>query len=104
MKKERFLCALLDAKNRVFREIPVSDGTLSSSPVHPREVFKYAIKEAASVLFVHNHPSGDPAPSVDDIDVTRRLIETDKIIGMHVLDHVIVSDGRYVSIMERGFL
>jgi len=105
LKKEKFLCALLDTKNRVFREIPVSDGTLSSSPVHPREVFKYAIKEsAASVLFVHNHPSGDPAPSVDDIDITKRLIETGKIIGIHVLDHVVISDGRYSSIMEMGYI
>ncbi|RJQ44354.1 MAG: JAB domain-containing protein [Nitrospiraceae bacterium] len=101
LRKERFLCALLDTKNRVFREIAVSDGTLTSSPVHPREVFKYAIKEsAASVLFIHNHPSGDPAPSADDIDITKRLVETGKIIGIPVLDHVVVSDGRYSSIME----
>jgi DNA repair protein RadC len=105
LKKEKFLCALLDAKNRVFKEVPVSDGTLSSSPVHPREVFKYAIKEsAASVLFVHNHPSGDPTPSVDDIDITKRLVDTGKIIGIHVLDHVVISDGRYSSIMEKGYL
>ncbi|RJQ54730.1 MAG: JAB domain-containing protein [Nitrospiraceae bacterium] len=105
LRKERFLCALLDTKNRVFKEISVSDGTLSSSPVHPREVFKYAIKEsAASVLFVHNHPSGDPSPSTDDIDITKRLVETGKIIGIHVLDHVVVTDGNYVSIMEKGYL
>ncbi|MBI5742061.1 MAG: DNA repair protein RadC [Nitrospirae bacterium] len=105
LKKEKFLCSLLDAKNRVYREISVSDGTLSSSPVHPREVFKYAIKEsAASVLFVHNHPSGDPTPSLDDLDITKRLVETGKIIGIHVLDHVVVSDGGYVSIMEKGYL
>jgi DNA repair protein RadC len=104
LKKEKFLCALLDIKNRVFKEVPISDGTLSSSPVHPREVFKYAIKEsAASVLFVHNHPSGDPTPSADDIDVTKRLIETGKIIGIHVLDHVVVSDGTYISIIEKGY-
>ncbi|RJQ23239.1 MAG: JAB domain-containing protein [Nitrospiraceae bacterium] len=105
LKKERFLCALLDAKNRVFRENIVSDGTLTSSLVHPREVFRYAIKEAAaSVLFVHNHPSGDPCPSRDDIDITKRLVETGNIIGIQVLDHVVVSDERYVSIMEKGYL
>ena len=105
LKKEKFLCVLLDIKNRIFKEIPVSDGTLSFSPVHPREVFKYAIKEsAASVLFVHNHPSGDPTPSMDDIDITKRLIETGKIIGINVLDHVVVADGNYVSIMEKGYL
>jgi DNA repair protein RadC len=105
LKKEKFLCALLDIKNRVFKETTVSDGTLTSSLVHPREVFRYAIKEAAvSVLFVHNHPSGDPSPSRDDIDITKRLIETGKIIGIKVLDHVVVSDGEYVSIMEKGYV
>ncbi|MBI5409933.1 MAG: DNA repair protein RadC [Nitrospirae bacterium] len=104
LKKEKFLCALLDAKNRVFREDIVSDGTLTSSQVHPREVFRYAIKEAAAaVLFVHNHPSGDPSPSRDDIDITRRLVETGRIVGIQVLDHVVVADGRYESLMEKGF-
>ncbi|MEW6600721.1 MAG: DNA repair protein RadC [Nitrospirota bacterium] len=105
LKKERFLCALLDAKNRVFRETVVSEGTLTSSLVHPREVFRYAIKEAAaSVIFVHNHPSGDPNPSRDDIDITKRLVETGKVIGINVIDHVIVSDGTYLSLMEKGYI
>lgn len=105
LKKERFLCALLDVKNRVFREIIVSEGTLTSSPVHPREVFRDAIREAAAaVLFVHNHPSGDPEPSRDDITITGRLVETGKVVGISVLDHIIISDGRYVSIMEGGYL
>ena len=104
LKKEKFLCTLLDTKNRVFKETTVSEGTLTSSPVHPREVFRYAIKEAAaSVLFVHNHPSGDPSPSRDDIDITKRLIETGKIIGINVLDHIIIGDGRYLSLMEKGY-
>lgn len=105
VKKERFLCTLLDTKNRVFKEMVISEGTLASSPVHPREVFRYAIKEAAaSVLFVHNHPSGDPHPSKDDIDITKRLIETGKIIGINVLDHIIIGDGRYLSLMEKGYI
>lgn len=105
LKKEKFLCTLLDTKNRVFKETTVSEGTLTSSPVHPREVFRYAIKEAAaSVLFVHNHPSGDPSPSRDDIDITKRLIETGKIIGINVLDHIIIGDGRYLSLIESGYL
>ncbi|MEK7271956.1 MAG: DNA repair protein RadC [Nitrospirota bacterium] len=104
LKKEKFLCTLLDTKNRVFKETTVSEGTLTSSLVHPREVFRYAIKEAAaSVLFVHNHPSGDPSPSRDDIDITKRLIETGKIIGINVLDHIIIGDGRYLSLMEKGY-
>jgi catabolite regulation protein CreA len=105
LKKERFLCALLDTKNRVFKENIVSEGTLTSSPVHPREVFRDAIKEAAaSVLFVHNHPSGDPSPSRDDINITKRLVETGNVIGIKVLDHLIISDGKYLSLMEKGYM
>ncbi len=105
LKKERFLCALLDAKNRVFRETVVSEGTLTSSLVHPREVFRDAIKEAAaSVLFVHNHPSGDPNPSRDDIHITKRLVETGKVIGINVIDHIVISDGTYLSLLEKGYL
>ena len=105
LKKERFLCALLDAKNRVFKETIVSEGTLTTSPVHPREVFREAIKEAAaSVLFVHNHPSGDPKPSNDDISITKRLIETGKVIGINVLDHIVISDKKFLSMMENGYM
>jgi len=105
LKKERFLCAMLDNKNRVFKETIVSDGTLTSSLVHPREVFRYAIKEAAaSVLFIHNHPSGDPNPSRDDISITKRLIETGKLVGINVLDHIVISDGRYMSLLETGYI
>jgi len=105
LKKERFICAMLDSKNRLFRDMQVSDGTLTSSPVHPREVFRYAIKEAAaSVLFVHNHPSGDPSPSRDDLAITERLVETGRIVGINVLDHVIISDNGYVSLKEKGYL
>jgi DNA repair protein RadC len=105
LKKERFLCALLDAKNRVFRETVVSEGTLTSSLVHPREVFRDAIKDAAaSVLFIHNHPSGDPSPSRDDIDITKRLVETGKVIGINVVDHIVISDGAYLSLMEKGYI
>ena len=105
LKKERFLCALLDTKNRVFKETIVSEGTLTSSLVHPREVFRNAIKEAAaSVLFVHNHPSGDPDPSREDINITKRLVETGKVIGINVLDHIVISDGKYLSLMEKGYM
>ncbi len=104
LKKERFICAMLDSKNRLFKEMQVSDGTLTSSPVHPREVFRYAIKEAAaSVLFIHNHPSGDPTPSREDLAITERLVETGKIVGINVLDHVIISDRRYISLKEKGY-
>ncbi len=105
LKKEKFLCALLDSKNRVFRESVVSEGTLTMSPVHPREVFREAIKEAAaSVLFIHNHPSGDPTPSNDDIHITRRLVETGKVVGINVLDHIVISDENFLSMMEKGYI
>ncbi len=105
IKKEKFLCALLDTKNRVFKETIVSDGTLTATLVHPREVFRYAIKEAAaSVLLLHNHPSGDPSPSKDDIHITKRLVETGKVVGITVLDHIIISDGKYLSLLEKGYI
>ncbi len=105
LKKERFICVMLDSKNRVFKEAVVSEGTLTSSPVHPREVFRHAIKDAAaSVIFIHNHPSGDPSPSRDDIEITRRLVETGRIIGINVLDHLILTDTTYISLMDQGYI
>ncbi len=105
LKKEKFLCALLDTKNTVFKDMVVSEGTLTSSPVHPREVFRYAIKEAAaSVLFIHNHPSGDTHPSKDDLTITKRLVETGRIVGINVLDHIIISDNAYLSLMDKGYM
>lgn len=105
LKKERFLCAMLDTKNRIFKETIVSEGTLTSSLVHPREVFRSAIKEAsASVLFLHNHPSGDTTPSRDDIAITERLVQTGKIVGIEVLDHIIISDSGYLSLFEKGYI
>ncbi len=105
MKKEIFLCALLDAKNRFIREVKISEGTLTNSLIHPREAFKEAIREsAASIIFVHNHPSGDPEPSRDDLAVTEKLKNAGHIVGIAVLDHVIIGDGRYVSLKEKGML
>ena len=90
---------LLDTRNRLIRVATVSMGSLDSSIVHPREVFKEAISaSAASVIFVHNHPSGDAEPSEDDIELTRRLVEAGKLLGILVLDHVIVGDGVFVSL------
>ncbi len=105
LKKELFLAVLLDAKNRFLREHQVSEGTLTGSLIHPREAFREAIREsAASVIFVHNHPSGDPSPSRDDIAVTGRLRSAGEIIGIQVLDHIIIGDGKYVSLREQGAL
>jgi len=105
IKKEIFRCALLDAKNRLFKDCRISEGTLTNSLIHPRESFKDAIKEsAASVIFVHNHPSGDTNPSIEDICITERLVNAGKIIGIAVLDHVIIGDDGYTSMFERGYI
>ncbi|GAB6063881.1 RadC family protein [Deferrisoma palaeochoriense] len=103
VKKERFYCLLLDARNRLLREERVSEGTLTQSLVHPREAFRAAVREAASaVIFAHNHPSGDPTPSADDRDLTRRLWEAGRLLGIRVLDHVVLGDGRYYSFADEG--
>ncbi len=105
LRKERFLAVMLDAKNRVLREERVSEGSLTASLVHPREVFGPAIREAAAgLVLVHNHPSGDPEPSPEDIEVTRRLCAVGELVGIRVLDHVVIGDGRYVSFLERGMI
>lgn len=102
-KKERFYCILLDSKHKVIREELVSIGSLNLSIVHPREVFAPAIREAAqSILLVHNHPSGDPTPSQEDLEVTRRLKKTGEVVGIGVLDHIIIGNGCYVSFVEQG--
>jgi DNA repair protein RadC len=105
LKKEVFRCAMLDAKNRLLKESRVSEGTLTNSLIHPREAFRDAIREsAASVIFVHNHPSGDPGPSREDISITERLVDVGELIGIRVLDHVIIGDGSYTSMMEKGYI
>jgi len=105
MNKEIFFCALLNAKNRIFRDNRISEGTLTNALIHPREAFREAIKEsAASVIFIHNHPSGDPSPSREDILITERLVDAGEVIGIKVLDHVIIGDGRFASMMERGYI
>jgi DNA repair protein RadC len=104
-KKEEFVALLLDAKNKVIKEEYVSKGTLTSSQVHPREIFNPAIKEsAASMILIHNHPSGDPTPSREDIELTRRLREAGELLGIKVFDHIIIGDGRHVSLAEMGYL
>ena len=104
-RQETFLLLLLDSKNRIIKDLQISVGSLSSSMVHPREVFAPAIREsAASVIFVHNHPSGDPTPSQEDLEITNRLREVSNVVGIKVLDHVIIGAGRYVSLKDKGLL
>jgi len=104
-RKEYFLTLLLDGKNRIIRRVQVSEGSLNQSIVHPCEVFIPAVKEsAAAIILVHNHPTGDPAPSSEDIAITRRLREAGDIMGIKVLDHIIIGDGEFISFVERGLL
>lgn len=103
LRKEQFHVILLDGKNRPLKDVRVSEGTLTASLVHPREVFVPVIEEsAAAIILVHNHPSGDPTPSAEDVAITRRLREVGELMGVRVLDHVIIGDGRYVSFSDEG--
>jgi len=105
LKREVFRVALLDAQNGLLRDRVVSEGTLSASLVHPREVFKPAIIEsAAAVILLHNHPSGDPTPSREDIRLTRQLVECARLLDLRLHDHVVIGRGRYVSLAERGLI
>jgi DNA repair protein RadC len=102
---EEFRVLLLNTQHAITREATVTRGVLDGSVVHPREVFKAAIAEsAAAVLLVHNHPSGDPSPSAEDRAVTRQLAGAGQIVGIPVLDHVIIGDGRYISFVEAGLM
>jgi DNA repair protein RadC len=104
-KKEHFLVICLDTRNHLIKTSTVSIGSLDCSIVHPREVFKDAISSsAASVIFIHNHPSGDPTPSEDDIKMTKRLIEAGEIIGIEVLDHIVICDSEHLSMKAKNLV
>jgi len=102
-KKEHFITILLDTRAQVIKYCETSVGSLDASIVHPREVFTEAIAaSAASMILVHNHPSGDPTPSTEDIGLTKRLVEVGQIIGIEVLDHIIIGDNKYLSMKAKG--
>ena len=104
-QREHVVAVLLDTKGGVVKQATISIGDLSSSIVHPREVFREAIRHsAASLILAHNHPSGDPAPSPEDIAITKRLIAAGEHIGIDVLDHIIIGDNRFVSLKEKGLI
>lgn len=105
LQKEHFLVLFLNTKNRVVGKETLSIGSLNASIVHPREVFRSAIKRnSASIICAHNHPSGDPTPSPEDIEITRRLSEGGRLIGIELLDHLIVADRNYASLKELGLM
>src|SRR5690606_38651417 len=105
LQKEHFVCLFLNTKNQVLGQETLSMGSLNASIVHPREVFRSAIKRSsASIICAHNHPSGDPTPSPEDIEVTSRLSAAGQLVGIELLDHLIVADRKFISMKELGFM
>jgi len=102
---EHMVMVMLDSKHRILGVNTISTGTVNSSLVSPREVFQMALLQGAvSIVIAHNHPSGNPSPSPEDIAVTKRIQEAGKLIGVNLLDHLIVGDGRYTSLKEDGYI
>ncbi|MDF1561394.1 MAG: DNA repair protein RadC [Deltaproteobacteria bacterium] len=105
LRQENFVGIYLDARHRILSEQRIAEGGLTACAIHPREVLEPAVREAAAALIVaHNHPSGDPAPSADDLSLTRRLGIAAEALGVRLLDHLIIGDGRYLSLAEAGLL
>ncbi|MCJ0930725.1 RadC family protein [Virgibacillus halodenitrificans] len=105
LHQEHFVVLFLNTKNQIIHRQTIFIGSLNASIVHPREVYREAVKRsAASIIVAHNHPSGDPTPSQEDIQVTRRLTESGKMIGIELLDHLIIGDRKFVSLKEKGYL
>lgn len=101
---EHFIAVLLDNKHRKIRDATVAVGSLSSTVVHPRDIFARVVRDsAAAVIFVHNHPSGDPTPSAEDLEITRRLRSVGELVGVRVLDHIVIGKGRFVSFVDDGY-
>jgi DNA repair protein RadC len=104
-KKEHFITLYLDSRNQEMKREIISIGSLNANIVHPREVFEPAVRNyAAHIIVAHNHPSGEPDPSKDDIEITRRLVEAGKILGIEVLDHIIVARNGFMSFKEKGLM
>lgn len=105
LEKEEFKIAFLDTKNQITKIETISVGTLNASIVHPRDVFKSAVlNNANAIILIHNHPSGDPTPSNEDINITNRLVDSGNLIGIRVLDHIIIGDNRYISFKEKNLI
>jgi DNA repair protein RadC len=105
LKKEVFITALLDTKLKLIKEVKVSEGTLNHSVVHPREIFKEALRHSAyAVILIHNHPSGDPTPSKEDIEITKKLMKASEILEIPLLDHIIIGRENYFSMKEKRII
>ncbi|HEY3198582.1 MAG TPA: DNA repair protein RadC [Nitrospirales bacterium] len=105
LRREIFKVILLDGKNTIIKDVTISEGSLTLSVVHPREAFIPAVREsAAAIIFVHNHPSGDPEASPEDRALTQRLVAVGELLGIRVLDHVVIGDRQYVSFADQGWI
>ena len=105
LKQEHFVCIYLDSKNKIIDYKTLFIGSLNISVVHPREIFKWAVKlSSAAIVVAHNHPSGDPTPSIQDVKITKTIMRSAEVIGIEFLDHIIIGKGKYISLVEEGFL
>lgn len=105
LTQEHFVTLFLNVKNQILHKQTIFIGSLNASIVHPREIFREAVKRsAASIICAHNHPSGNPSPSTEDIDVTKRLMEAGRLMGIELLDHVIIGDHQFISLKEKGYM
>lgn len=105
LQQEHFVALYLNVKNQILHKQTIFVGSLNASIVHPREIFRVAIRRsAAAIIVAHNHPSGNPSPSPEDIDVTKRLIEAGHILGVDLLDHLIIGDHQFISLKEKGYI
>ena len=105
LTNEQVMLVMLDSKNRIIKDMIISEGTVNASIMPTREVYVQALKyEAVNIILIHNHPSGDPSPSAEDIRVTKRLVEAGNLIGITLMDHIIIGDNRYVSLKEQGII
>jgi DNA repair protein RadC len=105
LTQERILLVMLDTKSKIIKDMIISSGTINSSLLSPREIFLTALKyEAVGIIILHNHPSGDPTPSKEDINTTKRMKEAGNLIGIKLMDHIIIGDNKYVSLGEQGYL
>ncbi|WMJ88263.1 RadC family protein [Anaerocolumna sp. MB42-C2] len=105
LSRERVLLIMLDSKSKILKDMIISTGTINSSLLSPREIFLNALKyEAVFVILLHNHPSGDPTPSMEDIQITKRMKEAGNLIGIKLMDHIIIGDNKYISLSEQGYI
>jgi DNA repair protein RadC len=105
LQQEHFICLFLNTKNQITAKELISKGTLNAALVHPREVLRAALRRnSASIICLHNHPSGDPTPSSEDINLTKRLVEAGELVGIELLDHLIIGEQKFVSLKEQGLM